>query len=648
GLQPHSIDVADLDNDGALDLAIAARGDNAAAILLGNGDGTFGTVTGYPVGPGGPGGVGVTGPKNLALEYFDDDGYLDIVSANQDNGTAGVIISNGDGSFGPYTPYATSYGTHDVAVGDFNNDDRIDFITVPWENPPAPNLATLWLGDGDGRFSSPTTHAAGTSPHGIVAAHFDNDGNLDFATSAQGDSAAIVRAGNGNGTFAAPVIHEAKSGGLAHDIAMGDFDEDGDEDLVIAAETSDELSVFFGGPGTDFSTYTPYSVAEEPKGVAVGDLNNDGHRDLIATSVVAHYPDCDSGAEDPLTFLMGDGNGNFSPGGSINVGEAPFDAAVADFNGDGWNDLAAPSWCDDNVSIYLNLGTGGPIGSFSTESGVATAPDAPAAPTATTGDATATVNWSTPASDGGSAVLGYDLELEDLTTPGTTPFDVGLVLTKSVNSLTNGDSYRARVRASNAVGDGPWSAWSATFVPNGAPPSGTFVDDDSSIFEADIEWLAAEGITSGCNPPGNDRFCPDDNVTRGQMAAFLVRALDLTDGGTVDFVDDDSSIFESDIEKLAAAGITHGCNPPGNDRFCPEDNVTRGQMAAFLVRALDLTDRGTVDFIDDDNSIFESQIEKLAAAGITQGCNPPANDRFCPEDNVTRGQMAAFLRRAIG
>jgi hypothetical protein len=119
-----------------------------------------------------------------------------------------------------------------------------------------------------------------------------------------------------------------------------------------------------------------------------------------------------------------------------------------------------------------------------------------------------------------------------------------------------------------------------------ARAAGAFVDDDGSVFEADIEALAAAGITYGCNPPEDDRFCPDDPVSRGQMAAFLVRALDL-DGGDGDrFVDDDGSVFEADIEALAAAGITYGCNPPEDDRFCPGDPVTRGQMAAFLVRAL--------------------------------------------------------------
>jgi hypothetical protein len=115
----------------------------------------------------------------------------------------------------------------------------------------------------------------------------------------------------------------------------------------------------------------------------------------------------------------------------------------------------------------------------------------------------------------------------------------------------------------------------------------SFSDDNDSVFEADIEWLATEGITQGCNPPANTRFCPDDPVTRGQMAAFLVRALGYTDRGTVDFTDDNGSVFEADIERLATEGITFGCNPPANTRFCPDDPVTRGQMAAFLKRALD-------------------------------------------------------------
>jgi len=179
--------------------------------------------------------------------------------------------------------------------------------------------------------------------------------------------------------------------------------------------------------------------------------------------------------------------------------------------------------------------------------------------------------------------------------------------------------------------------------------AGTFSDDDGNVHEANIEAIAAADITRGCNPPTNDLYCPEVSVTRGQMAAFLNRALTLP-GTTEDFFsDDDGSAFENDINRMAAAGITKGCNPPVNDRFCPDGKVTREQMAAFLTRAFGYTDDGGGGlFTDTAGSTFSSDIDKLATAGVTLGCNPPDNDRFCPSDLVQRDQMASFLTRALG
>lgn len=175
---------------------------------------------------------------------------------------------------------------------------------------------------------------------------------------------------------------------------------------------------------------------------------------------------------------------------------------------------------------------------------------------------------------------------------------------------------------------------------------GSFADVPAdSVFSDDIDFLVSQGITRGCNPPRNDRFCPDDPVTRGQMAAFLTRALGLP-GGQARFSDTRGHVFASDVAALADAGITRGCNPPRNDRFCPDDPVTRGQMAAFLARALDLPG-AAARFFDTAGHTFAADIGALADAGITKGCDPPANDRFCPDAPVTRGQMAAFLRRAL-
>lgn len=224
----------------------------------------------------------------------------------------------------------------------------------------------------------------------------------------------------------------------------------------------------------------------------------------------------------------------------------------------------------------------------------------------------------------------------------------------------------AEISASDDQGVG-WMLWNASgeFSTSGIPRAGTLDTEgaqsvatlvalpgsgfydvaDSNIFASDIAWLADSGITRGCTSAGDD-FCPTDPVTRGQMAAFLVRAFGYSDvDPLVAFTDDDNSIFESDIARLATAGVTRGCNPPDNTHFCPDRTVTRAEMAAFLVRALALPSTDT-DFFDDDNgSLFEADINRLAAAGITSGTGPQA---FSPDAPVRREQMAAFLRRSLG
>jgi hypothetical protein len=165
-----------------------------------------------------------------------------------------------------------------------------------------------------------------------------------------------------------------------------------------------------------------------------------------------------------------------------------------------------------------------------------------------------------------------------------------------------------------------------------------FSDTAGSKFAADINWLRLEGLTNGC---GGGRFCPDGLVTRGQMASFLDRALDLPAASGDAFDDDDGTTHEAAINRVAAADITFGC---GTRRFCPNGRVTRGQMASFLARGFDL-DASTVDwFADDDRSTHQGAINRVAYAGITVGCGASV---YCPNGLVTRGQMAAFLHRAI-
>jgi subtilisin family serine protease len=171
-----------------------------------------------------------------------------------------------------------------------------------------------------------------------------------------------------------------------------------------------------------------------------------------------------------------------------------------------------------------------------------------------------------------------------------------------------------------------------------------FVDTGGTLFEDSIDWLADRNITQGCNPPFNHRYCPNNRVSRGEMAVFLAKAFHLP-GSTTNFFDDDNGAFYEDAaDSLAAAGLTVGC---GSRRYCGEEDIRRDEMAAMLARATQLPNSPRDFFIDDEGSVFENVINKIAAAGITLGCNPPTNNRYCPQQLVTRGQMAAFIRRSV-
>jgi hypothetical protein len=183
-----------------------------------------------------------------------------------------------------------------------------------------------------------------------------------------------------------------------------------------------------------------------------------------------------------------------------------------------------------------------------------------------------------------------------------------------------------------------------TYDPDWQPllPASGFADVlDSHLHATTIAWLGTTGITRGCRPDIGFRFCPDGAVTRGQVAAFLVRAFGYPPSASDAFRDDDASIFEADIDALAAAGVTKGC---GRDTYCPLRGLTRAEAASMLVRALGLVDGAGSDvFEDDDGSVHEDNIDRLATAGLTFGCAP---DRYCPQRPLTRGEFASFLFRA--
>lgn len=157
-------------------------------------------------------------------------------------------------------------------------------------------------------------------------------------------------------------------------------------------------------------------------------------------------------------------------------------------------------------------------------------------------------------------------------------------------------------------------------------------------------------LTGGC---GQGNYCPAGMVTREQMAAFLIRAIEDEPaendcGGGSPFLDVDAVAWSCPyIKRLSERDITGGC---GNGNYCPKAFVTREQMAAFIIRALEGDPpegycQGLAPFNDvSPHSWSCGHILRLVEEGITQGCG---NGNYCPRNLVTREEMAAFLARAF-
>ncbi len=174
--------------------------------------------------------------------------------------------------------------------------------------------------------------------------------------------------------------------------------------------------------------------------------------------------------------------------------------------------------------------------------------------------------------------------------------------------------------------------------------------DPNSWAAGYINAIRDAGITGGC---GDGNYCPQGLVTREQMAAFLVRAVE---GEPAANYCDGSSYFSDVspdawscryIQRLSELNITGGC---GGGNYCPQGLVTREQMAAFIVRAVEGEPAldycgGVAPFLDVAPSTFFCRyIKRLVELGVTQGCG---NGNYCPGNEVTREQMAAFLARAF-
>src|SRR5271170_3639957 len=146
GNAPDAVVVADLNNDGKLDIVTANFNSGTISVLLGNGNGTFKTQVTYPVG---------NGPDSVAVADFNGDGIPDLVVANEHSGTVSILLGNGNGTFQKAITYNAGVYPSSVAVGDFNGDTHADIVVVNQYNATEVtygNTLTVLLGNGNGTF----------------------------------------------------------------------------------------------------------------------------------------------------------------------------------------------------------------------------------------------------------------------------------------------------------------------------------------------------------------------------------------------------------------------------------------------------------------------------------------------------------------
>jgi hypothetical protein len=344
---PRSAVVGDFNGDGIPDVAVVNAYSNTVKVFLGNGHGAFHAGGSMTIG---------RNPLSAAVGDFNGDGELDMVVADDyAGGPIQLLKGNGDGTFqAPVNVFSSlSFTPLSLAVGALTASGNLDVVITGRVSSSTGSFGEVVIlpGRGDGTFGTPYLVRVGTFPNSVVLGDFNHDGMLDAAVTDSASGRVDVLLGNGHGTFKAPVSYAtgAPAGMTIADyyLATGDFNGDGNLDIVSANRGNSTVSVLLGkGDGTFQSAVTYLVGGRGPQSVAVGDFNHDGKLDIVVANV-DDYTIC---------VLLGKGDGTFAAPVIDYTGTGPNSLAVADFNGDHLPDLAVTNSSSNTLSILINDG----------------------------------------------------------------------------------------------------------------------------------------------------------------------------------------------------------------------------------------------------------------------------------------------------
>ena len=343
---PSAVAIADFNEDGIPDLAIANFQNGTVTVMLGNGTGGFVADT-----AGGPFKVGAE-PASMVAANF--NGHMGLAVANEGDGTVTILLGNGTGLLtATGSPITVGSAPVSVAVGDFNGDMIPDLAVANFNSKNVTVLQGLGGGAFEGFTGSPIT--VGNNPSSVATGTFG--GSAGFAVANKGDGTVSVFIYT-NGTFTAvpgSPISLAPPGFVGTptefpvSVAVADFNGDGRPDLAVVNEGNNTVTVLLARSNGSFAAApgsTPLPVGSTPVFVAEGYLNDDTIPDLAIANE----------GSGTITVYLGNGAGGFTqaPGSPITVQTSPVSIAIADLNGDGKPDLAVANKGSNTVTVLLN------------------------------------------------------------------------------------------------------------------------------------------------------------------------------------------------------------------------------------------------------------------------------------------------------